>query len=133
MSLEMAHKVIVPPKKNYIPQFLKQRDINSYFFLYLSFKTHFIPLLLNTALPPLPPPINLCLVVSGSTHYPMRPTHAFSLWLYQTPSISFCNLQPNFSTWPRPPSSLLVFLPCGYMNFMLGNLLLILYKYRKGF
>jgi hypothetical protein len=33
MSLEMAHKVIVPPKKNYIPQFLKQRDINSYYFL----------------------------------------------------------------------------------------------------
>jgi hypothetical protein len=31
MSLEMAHKVIVPPKKNYIPQFLKQRDFNSYF------------------------------------------------------------------------------------------------------
>jgi hypothetical protein len=31
MSLEMAHKVIVPPKKNYIPQFLKQRDINSYY------------------------------------------------------------------------------------------------------
>jgi hypothetical protein len=30
MSLEMAHKVILPPKKNYIPQFLKQRDINSY-------------------------------------------------------------------------------------------------------
>jgi hypothetical protein len=30
MSLEMVHKVIVPPKKNYIPQFLKQRDINSY-------------------------------------------------------------------------------------------------------
>ena len=30
MSLEMAHKVIVPRKKNYIPQFLKQRDINSY-------------------------------------------------------------------------------------------------------
>jgi len=27
----MAHKVILPPKKNYIPQFLKQRDINSYF------------------------------------------------------------------------------------------------------
>jgi hypothetical protein len=22
--------VILPPKKNYIPQFLKQRDINSY-------------------------------------------------------------------------------------------------------
>jgi hypothetical protein len=36
MSLEMAHKVIVPPKKNYIPQFLKQRDINSYYsFLFL--------------------------------------------------------------------------------------------------
>jgi hypothetical protein len=33
MSLEMAHKVILPPKKNYIPQFLKQRDINSYFTL----------------------------------------------------------------------------------------------------
>jgi hypothetical protein len=32
MSLEMAHKVILPPKKNYIPQFLKQRDINSYYF-----------------------------------------------------------------------------------------------------
>ncbi len=31
MSLEMAHKVIVPPKKNYIPQFLKQRDINRYY------------------------------------------------------------------------------------------------------
>ncbi len=30
MSLEMAHKVILPPQKNYIPQFLKQRDINSY-------------------------------------------------------------------------------------------------------
>ena len=30
MSREMAHNVIVPPKKNYIPQFLKQRDINSY-------------------------------------------------------------------------------------------------------
>jgi hypothetical protein len=33
MSLEMAHKVILPPKKNYIPQFLKQRDINSYLIL----------------------------------------------------------------------------------------------------
>jgi hypothetical protein len=31
MPLEMAHKVILPPKKNYIPQFLKQRDVNSYF------------------------------------------------------------------------------------------------------
>jgi hypothetical protein len=30
MSLKMAHKVILPPKKNYIPQFLKQRDINSF-------------------------------------------------------------------------------------------------------
>ncbi len=30
MSLEMAHKVILPPTKNYIPQFLKQWDINSY-------------------------------------------------------------------------------------------------------
>jgi hypothetical protein len=29
----MAHKVIVPPKKNCIPQFLKQRDINSYYHL----------------------------------------------------------------------------------------------------
>jgi hypothetical protein len=33
MSLEMAHKVIVPQKKNYVPQFLKQRDINSYYML----------------------------------------------------------------------------------------------------
>ncbi len=32
----MAHKVILPPKKNYIPQFLKQRDINSYYMLTLS-------------------------------------------------------------------------------------------------
>ena len=30
MSLEMAHKVILPQKKNYILQFLKQQDINSY-------------------------------------------------------------------------------------------------------
>ncbi len=30
MSREMAHKVILPPKKNYIKKFLKQRDINSY-------------------------------------------------------------------------------------------------------
>ena len=27
----MAQKVIVPQKKNYVPQFLKQRYINSYF------------------------------------------------------------------------------------------------------
>ncbi len=31
----MAHKVIVPQKKNYVPQFLKQRDINSYLLLIL--------------------------------------------------------------------------------------------------
>ncbi len=31
MSLEMAQKVIVPQKKNYVQQFLKQRNINSYF------------------------------------------------------------------------------------------------------
>jgi hypothetical protein len=37
MSLEMAHKVILPPQKNYIPQFLKQRDINSYFGSLVSF------------------------------------------------------------------------------------------------
>jgi hypothetical protein len=37
MSLEMAHKVILPPKKNYIPQFLKQRDINSYYWPLLSY------------------------------------------------------------------------------------------------
>jgi hypothetical protein len=30
MSLETAQKVIVPQKKNYVPHFLKQRDINSY-------------------------------------------------------------------------------------------------------
>ncbi len=40
MSLEMAHKVILPPKKNYIPQFLKQRDINSYFILFISFSNY---------------------------------------------------------------------------------------------
>ncbi len=32
MSLEMAHKVIVPPKKNYIPKFLKQRDIGNFMY-----------------------------------------------------------------------------------------------------
>jgi hypothetical protein len=42
MSLEMAHKVILPPKKNYIPQFLKQRDINSYYIvLVLRYRTTF--------------------------------------------------------------------------------------------
>ncbi len=30
MSLKTAQKVIVPQKKNYVPHFLKQRDINSY-------------------------------------------------------------------------------------------------------
>ncbi len=35
-SGHLAHKVILPPKKNYIPQFLKQRDINSYYFSVLS-------------------------------------------------------------------------------------------------
>jgi hypothetical protein len=33
----MAHKVILPPKKNYIPQFLKQQDINSYNFLRIQY------------------------------------------------------------------------------------------------
>ena len=33
MSLETAQKVIVPQKKNYVPKFLKQRDINSYLHL----------------------------------------------------------------------------------------------------
>ncbi len=37
LSLEMAHKVIVPQKKNYVPQFLKQRDINSYFVFFSRF------------------------------------------------------------------------------------------------
>jgi hypothetical protein len=32
MSREMAHKVIVP-QKNYVPQFLKQRDINSFYLI----------------------------------------------------------------------------------------------------
>ncbi len=29
-STFLTPKLILPPKKNYIPQFLKQRDINSY-------------------------------------------------------------------------------------------------------
>jgi hypothetical protein len=29
---EMAHKVIVPPKKNYVPKFLKQRDIGNFMY-----------------------------------------------------------------------------------------------------
>jgi hypothetical protein len=28
----MAHKVIVPPKKNYVPKFLKQRDIDNFMY-----------------------------------------------------------------------------------------------------
>jgi hypothetical protein len=44
MSLEMAHKVILPPKKNYIPQFLKQRDINSYYTsIFLSLFSSMLP------------------------------------------------------------------------------------------
>jgi hypothetical protein len=38
----MAHKVILPPKKNYIPQFLKQRDINSYYMENLHFVLGFL-------------------------------------------------------------------------------------------
>ena len=33
MSHETAQKVIVHQKKNYVPQFLKQGDINSYYVL----------------------------------------------------------------------------------------------------
>jgi hypothetical protein len=36
MSLEMAHQVIVPQKKNYVPKFLKQRDIGNF----MSFRNH---------------------------------------------------------------------------------------------
>ena len=32
MSREMAHKVILPPKKNYIKKFLKQRDIGIFMY-----------------------------------------------------------------------------------------------------
>ena len=32
MSREMAHKVILPPKKNYIQKFLKQRDIGNFMY-----------------------------------------------------------------------------------------------------
>jgi hypothetical protein len=47
MSLEMAQKVIVPQKKNYVPQFLKQRDINSYYapeahIMYLTVSSSFL-------------------------------------------------------------------------------------------
>jgi hypothetical protein len=51
MSLKMAHKVILPPKKNYIPQFLKQRDINSYYVHELSWTTSVI-ISYHTAPPP---------------------------------------------------------------------------------
>ncbi len=46
MSLEMAHKVILPPKKNYIPQFLKQRDINSYYIFLLCYMSFIYKLVL---------------------------------------------------------------------------------------
>jgi hypothetical protein len=36
MSREMAQKVIVPPKKYYVPKFLKQRDIGTF----MSFCNH---------------------------------------------------------------------------------------------
>jgi hypothetical protein len=42
MSREMAHKVIVPQKKNYNPQFLKQRDINSYNLKYIFSRDQFV-------------------------------------------------------------------------------------------
>jgi hypothetical protein len=32
MSLEMAHKVIVPSKKNYVAKFLKQQDIGNFMY-----------------------------------------------------------------------------------------------------
>ena len=32
MSREMAHKVILPPKKNYIQKFLKQQDIGNFMY-----------------------------------------------------------------------------------------------------
>jgi hypothetical protein len=32
MSREMDHKVIVPQKKNYVPKFLKQRDIGNFMY-----------------------------------------------------------------------------------------------------
>ena len=32
MSREMAHKVILPPQKNYIKKFLKQRDIGIFMY-----------------------------------------------------------------------------------------------------
>ena len=58
MSLETAQKVIVPQKKNYVPQFLKQQDINSYYlpetniislrnccwFLKCSEEIHYVPI-----------------------------------------------------------------------------------------
>jgi hypothetical protein len=49
MSLEMAHKVILPPKKNYIPQFLKQRDINSYYATLLSYEADILAKLATSA------------------------------------------------------------------------------------
>jgi len=36
MSREMAQKVIVPKKENYVPKFLKQRDIGNF----MSFCNH---------------------------------------------------------------------------------------------
>ena len=64
MSREMAHKVILPPQKNYIPQFLKQRDIG--IFIYQSAVVYCCCVLLSVvgcscvwfvarALPPPPP------------------------------------------------------------------------------
>ncbi len=44
MSLEMAQKVIVPQKKNYVPQFLKQRDINIYTAFFLATATSYFHL-----------------------------------------------------------------------------------------
>ncbi len=46
MSLEMAQKVIVPQKKSYVTEFLKQRDINSYYVATNFTKLHIILVLM---------------------------------------------------------------------------------------
>ncbi len=70
----MAHKVILPPKKNYIPQFLKQRDINSYYRLEIH-------------------------SLMDGIFYP-----AFELLPPCTKDLYLCTDGPLPSLWPPPPS-----------------------------
>jgi hypothetical protein len=92
----MAHKVILPPKKNYIPQFLKQRDINSYSYgivILCHIYPTSAPYLVSRSLHPVPriyisPRISYLL--SNSSHF--HNGHPLHLVIVNT----FCEKAKNF-------------------------------------